>query len=200
MKARVLVVDPPWLFGDPLPGKNRGASKNYACLTVEQLCAFELPPTEPDAFLFLWRVSSQVEEAYRVLRAWGWVPKTEIVWKKKTVRGMRHFGMGRIVRAEHETCIVATRGRPQRKVANIRSVIEAPVGAHSAKPEAFYDLVEALAPGPYFDVFARRKRPGWTCVGDEAPALDPSFRPRAPRNSVDIPNQVADLRNTVEKG
>lgn len=178
MNARVILADVPWQFRDSLPGKNRGASKNYACMSVAELCAFEPPPTEPDAVLFFWRVSSMVEEAYQVVRAWGWTPKTEIVWKKLTVRGQRHFGMGRIVRAEHETCIVATRGRPQRKVANIRSVFEAPVGIHSSKPDAIYDLIEALYPGPYHEIFARRKRPGWTISGLEAPDLDPHFNQR----------------------
>ena len=38
---------------------------------------------------------------------------------------------------------------------------------HSAKPEAFYDIVESMSPGPYLDVFARRLRMGWDCWGNE---------------------------------
>lgn len=167
MSYRVLCADPPWSFGDKLPGKSRGAAKNYDVMSIDDICAFELPPLEPDAYLFMWRVSSQVEEAYRVCRAWGFVPKTEIVWLKRTATGKRWFGMGRHVRAEHETAIVAVRGRPQRLVANIRSTFEATAGQHSAKPEAFYGLVEALAPGPYAELFARRERAGWTCLGNE---------------------------------
>jgi hypothetical protein len=74
-----------------------------------------------------------------------------------------------IVRASHETCIVAKRGRPLIKARNVRSVFEAPVGRHSEKPEGFYDLVESLADGPYLELFARRVRPGWTCLGNELP-------------------------------
>ncbi len=119
--------------------------------------------------LFLWRVASQVEEAYRVVRAWGFVPKTEIVWVKKTSTGKRWFGMGRVVRAEHEVCVVAKRGRPEVLVKNIRSTFEAPAGRHSEKPEAFYTgIVEKLYAGPYVELFARRQRPGWTCLGNEA--------------------------------
>ena len=112
-------------------------------------------------------MSSQVEEAYRVVRAWGFVPKSEIVWEKLTSSGKPWFGMGRYVRASHETCIVAVRGRVQPLVRNIRSRFSAPGGRHSEKPEVFYDLVERLAPGPYVELFARRQRPGWTCLGDE---------------------------------
>lgn len=41
-------------------------------------------------------------------------------------------------------------------------------GQHSAKPEAFLDLVEAVSPGPYLELFARRNRIGWDTWGDEA--------------------------------
>lgn len=164
---RVLVADPPWRFNDRLPGKGRGAAKHYDLLGLVDLLGFELPPLAPDCYLFLWRVAAMQEEALRICRAWGFEPKTELVWVKTTKTGKRHFGMGRHLRASHESCIVATRGRPKPLVHNVRSVFEAPVGRHSAKPDAFYDLVEAFAPGPYVELFARRHRPGWTCFGNE---------------------------------
>ena len=47
-RARVLpstlVADPPWRFDDSLPGKSRGAEKNYRTMTVEEICAYPLPP------------------------------------------------------------------------------------------------------------------------------------------------------------
>ncbi len=106
-------------------------------------------------------------EAIEVVKAWGFVLKTEIVWLKRTRHGKRHFGMGRIIRAEHETCLVATRGKPKPKVLSVRSTFEAPTGLHSEKPEAFFDLVEGLFDGPYLELFARRQRDGWRCTGDE---------------------------------
>ena len=38
---------------------------------------------------------------------------------------------------------------------------------HSTKPDVFYNLVESMLSGPYAELFARRKREGWTCYGDE---------------------------------
>lgn len=167
---RVVCADPPWSFGDKLPGASRGAEKNYAVMTVEDICRLALPPISENALLFLWRVSSQPEEALRVVRAWGFVPKTEIVWLKKTANGKRWFGMGRIVRAEHETCIVAKRGRVDVLAKNIRSTFEAASGTHSEKPECFYtDIVEKLSEGPYLELFARRTRSGWVTLGNEVP-------------------------------
>lgn len=170
VRYRVLCADPPWSFGDKLPGDTRGAVKNYRTLSVQEICEFRLPPLRPDALLFLWRVSAMVEEAYRVVRAWGFEPKTEIVWQKLTATGKPWFGMGRYVRASHETCIVARRGRPEIVAKNIRSTFNEIAGAHSEKPEHFYrEIVERLSPGPYVELFARRHRAGWTCLGDEVP-------------------------------
>jgi N6-adenosine-specific RNA methylase IME4 len=176
--ARVLVADPPWSFGDKLPGASRGAEKNYRVLTLDDICRFELPPLLDDSLLLLWRVSSQVEEAYRVVRAWGFEPKSEIVWRKLTKNGKPHFGMGRYVRAAHETCVVARRGRFKPKSMSVRSVFdgldvfEAKVGEHSEKPDEFYRLVEELAEGPYAELFARKVRPGWQQYGDELGTIE----------------------------
>jgi N6-adenosine-specific RNA methylase IME4 len=45
---------------------------------------------------------------------------------------------------------------------------EWPRGEHSAKPEAFIDLVEQVSPGPYVELFARRARFGWDYWGNES--------------------------------
>jgi N6-adenosine-specific RNA methylase IME4 len=123
------------------------------------------------------------------VRAWDFTPKSEIVWVKTTQdpvligpsriedgllpAGRLHFGMGRYVRASHETCIIAARGTaiPLVQSHDMRSVFFAKVGAHSEKPEQFFEIVERLCSGPRLELFARRKRPGWTTVGDELSPL-----------------------------
>lgn len=171
-RARVLVADPPWQFDDDLPGDLRGASSHYDTLDLAGIKAFPLPALEEDAILFLWRVASMPEEALAVCRAWGFTPKTEAVWVKtaapKPDQPIRlAFGMGRYTRAAHETCLIATRGRPKVRDRGVRSVFFAPRGAHSAKPDAFYALVERLADGPFAELFARRAREGWIQYGNE---------------------------------
>ena len=179
---KVVVADPPWSFGDKLPGKTRGAERNYKVMSQEEIEAYQLPAIAPDALLFLWRVASQVEEACAVTRAWGFTPKSEIVWVKTSSLDSQveylagrmpklHFGMGRYVRMSHENCIIAARGKALSIVEShsVRSVFFAPVGRHSEKPEEFYQLVEEMAPNarPRLELFARRHREGWTCLGDE---------------------------------
>lgn len=179
--AHVVVADPPWLMGDKLPGPGRGAAKHYKVMTAKQIAAMELPPVADDAILFLWRLSAMVDEAMMVARAWGFAPKAEIVWVKLSksaayseMNALKlHFGMGRYVRAAHETCIIAVRGKGREllRERNHRSVFFAPVGEHSEKPEVFFQRVERMYPGPYVELFARRRRAGWQQYGDEVGVL-----------------------------
>jgi len=174
---RVICADPPWPFDDRLPGDTRGAVKNYKTMRVNEIERFPLPPIADDAVLFLWRVAAMQQEALDVVKTWGFGPvKTEAVWLKKTANGHRWFGMGRTLRAEHEICLIATRGRPLVKNHSTRSSFVTEVDfeglsdkyrGHSVKPEQFYDIVETLFDGPFVELFARRQRPGWTCIGDE---------------------------------
>jgi site-specific DNA-methyltransferase (adenine-specific) len=167
-KTRVLVADPPWKFGDSLPGKGRGAAKHYPCLTARELMRFPLPEMADDSLLVLWKVAAMPQEALDVARAWGFTPKSELVWQKLSASGKHHFGMGHYVRASHETALICTRGRFKVASRSVRSTFEAPIGLHSAKPERFYAIVEELAGhGPYVELFGRRLREGWTVLGNE---------------------------------
>jgi len=135
----------------------------------------------PDCRLFLWRVASMQQEALDVMKAWGFTLKTEVVWAKVSKgpgpvfdaeelgdEDKLHFGMGRTLRASHETCLIGQMGRPERLSASIRSLFFAPYERHSSKPEVFYrQIVEKVSPGPYVELFARTQREGWLCLGDE---------------------------------
>lgn len=176
--VQVVVADPAWSFGDNLPGDARGAAKHYATMTQAGIEA-HLPALvregafvlAPDALLFLWRVASQPEEAVRVCRAWGFAPKSEMVWIKTSLGGGLAFGMGRYVRHCHEVCIIAARGRGARLIQDraVRSVFKAPRLSHSRKPSRFYEIVEQLVGDvPRVELFARGPRPGWGVHGYEA--------------------------------
>lgn len=166
---RVAYVDPPWQFGDQLPGTARGADKHYATMTLNELYDTPLPPMLPDSVLFLWRVAAMQRGALDLAGRWGYTVKSEIVWVKRTVNGNRWFGMGRYVRMEHEVCLIAVRGRPQVKAKNVRSTFEAVNHRHSEKPEEMYSIIESLYDGPYVELFARDALPraGWTHYGDQ---------------------------------
>ena len=47
------------------------------------------------------------------------------------------------------------------------SWFDAKMGEHSEKPDEFYHIVKQLSPGPYVELFGRKKRRGWKVFGDE---------------------------------
>lgn len=82
------------------------------------------------------------------------------------------FGNGRIARAAKEVFLVGVRGRAYRYLRDksTRDVFFAAVGTHSQKPECFQDTLDRMFPeGERLELFARRARPGWLCVGNESP-------------------------------
>ena len=175
---RVIAADPPWKFGDSLPGPKRGAARHYDVLSVEQIQRFPIPPIADDAILFLWRVAAMQREALDVCVAWGFEPKSEIVWAKTSSANVTavfvasgvglSYGMGRYCRGAHEVCIVARRGRYKVKDAGARSIFFAPRREHSRKPDDFYDIIKRMTgdDGPKLDLFAGEPRKNWTAFGE----------------------------------
>ena len=142
-----------------------------------------------NSVLFLWRVAAMQVEALRVMRAWGYTIKSEIVWDK-TTKGQKatkrkpavppkpHFGMGRYVRQAHEICLIGVRGRAPVARRNIRSRFDAPVREHSRKPEEFFEIVEALYPAAMkFEFFSRAPRFGWIQWGLESQKFEAARAP-----------------------
>jgi N6-adenosine-specific RNA methylase IME4 len=86
------------------------------------------------------------------------------------------FGMGRLFRQTHELCLIGTSSNAiykQLQNKSQRSVCFAENLKHSAKPEALQDSLEIMFPdSKKIELFARRIRPGWTCLGNEIDGLD----------------------------
>jgi N6-adenosine-specific RNA methylase IME4 len=181
-KFSILVADPPWSFKDNLPGKGRGARKHYGCLDLDSIKSFLVDGKidqyiADDALLFLWRVASMQDESLATMRAWGFgAPKSEIVWVKMTKDMAKpKIGMGHYTRNAHEVCLIGARGKAAQLIADhgVPSVITAPPGAHSAKPDEFYAAVNRLRGGnPVLELFARRQQDGWACMGDQLAAAE----------------------------
>jgi N6-adenosine-specific RNA methylase IME4 len=106
-----------------------------------------------------------MRQAFAVLDAWGFEPKTILTWAKD------RFGTGDWLRGQTEHCLLATKGSPVVEIKNHSTLLRGPVRGHSQKPREFYDLVESHSPAPrYADLFSRyRHNERWDCHGDEAP-------------------------------
>lgn len=163
MKYRTIVADPPWRLNQTASTK-ANAEKTYQTMTLADICGLPISALAgDDAHLWLWGINSMMEEAHQVVRAWGFSPLTIVTWCKKQP------GVGHYLRNNTEHVILASRGKPQTPDHKPLSTWYVwPRGAHSEKPDAFYDLVEQVSPGPYVEVFARRHRFFWDVWGNES--------------------------------
>lgn len=78
------------------------------------------------------------------------------------------MGCGNYTRSNSEICLLATKGKPQRINASIRSVIISPIEKHSKKPdEVRARIVDLMGDLPRIELFARERSPGWDAWGNE---------------------------------
>lgn len=80
------------------------------------------------------------------------------------------FGMGRLFRQTHEICLIGINNNGiYKKLQNKsqRSVSFAENLKHSAKPEMLQDSLDEMFSGDKLELFARRIRKNWTCLGNE---------------------------------
>lgn len=180
MRFGVILADPPWAFrawSDK--GKNRApdamvrqkglAERHYKTLTLDDLLAFPVANyAARDCVLFLWTVDCNLPDALRVGVKWGFTYKTvAFTWIKENRNGRPSIGLGYWTRGNPEQCLLFTRGSPRRHSAAVRQLIVAPRREHSRKPDEQYERIEKLVAGPYLELFARTRRPGWTQMGDQ---------------------------------
>jgi len=167
-KFGVVYADPPWRF-EPYSretGMDRAPENHYATTATAKIGSLDVETIAADnCVLFLWATVPMIEDALYVLDEWGFKYKSQMVWVKNRI------GLGYWSRNKHEILLIGTRGNIPAPAPGTQwaSVIEAPVGAHSAKPHVFYEMIETYFPNmPKIELFARNGRPGWHSWGAEA--------------------------------
>jgi len=195
MKFKVIYADPPYKFNNKNTGGSMksGSAKQYPVMKIREL--LKLPVLDivaKNAWLFLWSPASMFRDTLDLFPAWGFKFKTiGFVWYKKCRVSIDKpfFGMGFSTRQNAEFCLVGTRGYPTRASARVRQVVEAPVREHSRKPDEMYPLIEQLCGrrGKRLELFARYKKKGWYCHGNQIRGADVKFIPTYYR---DAPKEV----------
>ena len=157
-----VLADPPWKYRNT---SSRAAAENhYATMTVKEICREPVRELVNDnAHLHLWTTNGFLEEAFTVIRAWGFEYKSCLVWTKPTI------GMGNYWRTSHEFVLLGIRGRLPFRRNDVRSWILARRERHSRKPFRFRELIEQVSPGPYLELYGREEQPNtsWTVYGDQ---------------------------------
>lgn len=151
------------------------AERHYPTMPLDEIKVVPVASlAATDCCLFLWTIDSFLPAALQVGIAWGFVFKTVAFYWVKTARShstARPFpmGTGYWTRANPEQCLLFTRGRPKRLSGGVEKLIVAQRREHSRKPDEQYDRIEALVAGPYCELFARHRRPGWDAWGNQLP-------------------------------
>lgn len=168
----VILADPEWRYRPwSARGYDRAPDNHYPTSTTEAIMARPVASiAAADCALFLWATAPMLADALAVLRGWGFELKSGFVWHK-LYPGER-TGLGYWARIEHEHLLLATRGDVPCPAPGTqwRSLVAAPVGEHSAKPDVFYQMIEDYFPSlAKIELNARRRREGWDAWGLDAP-------------------------------
>jgi N6-adenosine-specific RNA methylase IME4 len=179
----VIYAGPPWTFATySRKGKGRSPEAYYDCMSLDDIKALPVADwAADDSVLLLWTTDPLLPTAFDVIGAWGFKYKTVgFYWAKlnksapELIYDDTSFftGLGFWTRANPELCLLATRGHPKRRRADVRKLIVSPRREHSRKPDEAYGRIEALCDGPYLEMFARSSRPGWDRWGAESDRHD----------------------------
>jgi N6-adenosine-specific RNA methylase IME4 len=172
VRYRTIVADPPWEYEQSriVTTSNKAhtkpeASAQYPTMNDAEIASLDVASlAADDAHLYLWTTNPRLFSAKPICDAWGFTYRTLLTWEKQGT-----LGMGYYFRGQTEHVLFCTRGKaPIEPAIRQRNIFRAPKTGHSIKPDAFYDMVEGVSPGPYLEMFARRQRLGWDTWGNEA--------------------------------
>jgi len=168
-----ILADPPWQFQNRT-GKMAPEHKRllrYPTMAVQEI--MDLPVQEVAAersHLYLWVPNALLSEGLRVMAAWGFTYKSNLIWfKVRKDGGPDGRGVGFYFRNVTEMILFGVRGGmrtlpPGRRQVNLLATRKR---EHSRKPDEIFDLIERCSPGPYLELFARFEREGWDQWGNE---------------------------------
>lgn len=162
----VIYADPAWRFNSNSAAKpGRNARRHYPTMTVNEIAGLPVRDISArSALLLMWITAPHSHEADKVIRAWGFKPKSQVVWVKSRI------ATGYWARNRHEILHIATRGRfpCPRPALFPDSVITAPTREHSRKPDEVVEIINArLSQYSRLELFARTTRPDWDSWGNE---------------------------------
>jgi len=168
-----ILMDPPWQFqnrtGKVAPEHKR--LHRYRTMTMPEIAALPVAKyANEKSHLYLWCPNALLAEGLQLMKAWGFIYKTNLVWYKiRKDGGPDGRGVGFYFRNVTELVLFGVKGS-MRTLAPGRSqvnVLAKQKREHSRKPDELYEIIERCSPGPYLELFARERMPGWTQWGDQ---------------------------------
>ena len=164
----LVYADPPWKQkkgGFRRSRPRQGSSLDYATLSLKDiediLSGFHAP------VLFMWTIDKFLREAEDIGRRMGYKLHSRLIWDKGN-----GIAPAFTVRFAHEYLLWFYQS-PMIPIAHAfrgkyTTVIRENATVHSKKPIAAYEFIENIYPWTTkIELFARNKREGWDCFGNE---------------------------------
>lgn len=157
---KTILADPPWEIQQQ---GARGAGMHYDLMTLDSIKSMPIADlTDPaGSHCWLWVTNATLRHGYDVMEAWGFIPRSILTWCKP------RYTLGNYLRNATEHVLFGTRGKAPVQFRSQATWLFAPLQDHSHKPEEQYAIIERVSPGPYLELFARRRQPDWDCWGNE---------------------------------
>ena len=192
-----ILVDPPW----PL----QGGEKHYRTMSLARIMALPVGALAArDAHLWLWTTNALLPTAYEVAEAWGFTVRSPLTWVKfRLGLGGRYQ-----LRNATEQLLFCTRGKAPLGSRSQPTWFNAPVQEHSRKPAEQFAIIERVSPGPYLELFARRRPESnqpWAVWGDQVDSdiripgfAVPRYSERAHEAEAGTPTKTAEQTESVQ--
>jgi N6-adenosine-specific RNA methylase IME4 len=175
IKAGLIISDFEWHFKvrSEDTGMDRHAANHYVTAreaqTPEAIVERQrerMSIAADDCIHLMWVPASFSAIAHKVVELQGFKYVSQLAWIKPGI------GTGFWIRDCHELLFICVRGKIPCPAQGTQfdSAIPAPKGEHSEKPDFAHEFAETFFPSlPKVEFNARRARPGWIAVGNEAP-------------------------------
>ncbi len=152
----------------------------YSTMVLEEIVNLPVKQIVNDrAHLYLWVPNALLPEGLKVMEAWGFKYKCNLVWHKiRKDGGSDGRGVGFYFRNVTELILFGVRGKNVRTLSPGRSQVNLLASRkreHSRKPDELYQIIESCSPGPYLELFARGKKEGWAAWGNQAEKYFPTW-------------------------
>lgn len=167
-KYNIIYADPAWKYFE---SGHKNQSNHYVTMTIDEICNLPVEQLADDnCILFLWVTYPILQEAFEVIKAWGFDYSTcGFCWvKKNKIADSWFFGNGAWTRANSELCLIATKGSITRLDASISQIIDEPIDEHSRKPSSVREKITRLVGElPRIELFSRESVNGWDFWGNQ---------------------------------
>lgn len=175
-------MDPPWVYNRNWGNKKKNGGIQYPQMSMQDIGS--LAPyldkiMSKDSVLFVWLTGPKIPEqlySLETLKMYKFKYITiAFTWLKRYKNGKVYSGLGSHTNSNQEFVAMFRRGSClPRHSKSVKQPIESVPGKHSEKPIELHRRIETLY-GPNvnrIELFARKRVPGWDCLGNELSSLD----------------------------